>query len=55
MFSTSTALAQVASTGADISLVLTAVVASVLGGWAALTGVGFLVRKARHYVAGRKF
>jgi len=55
MYATSTALAQIASTGSDIALVLTAVVAAVMGGWAALTGVGFLKRKVAHYVAGRKF
>lgn len=55
MYATTTALAQISSTGVDIGLVVAAVVALVLGGWAALTGVGFLVRKISHYVSGRKF
>jgi len=55
MYATSTAIAQIASTGTDIALVIGAVVASVMVGWAALTGVGFLRRKVAHYVAGRKF
>jgi len=55
MYSTSTALSQIASTASDIGLVVAAAVATVMVGWAALTGVGFLRRKASHYVAGRKF
>jgi len=55
MYATSTALGQIASTGSDIGILIGAGVALVLGGWAALTGVGFLRRKASHYVAGRKF
>jgi len=55
MYATSTAIAQIASTGADIGLVVGATVASIMVGWAALTGVGFLKRKVSHYIAGRKF
>jgi len=55
MYATTTALTQIASSASDIGLVIAAVVASVMVGWAALTGVGFLKRKVSHYVAGRKF
>jgi len=55
MYSTSTALAQITSTGSDIGVLVGATVVLVLGGWAALTGVGFLKRKIGHYIAGRKF
>lgn len=55
MYATTTALAQIASTGADIGLLVAAVVALVFVGWASLTGVGFLRRKISHYIAGRKF
>jgi len=55
MYSTSTALTQITSTGTDVGLVIAAVVGLVFTGWAALTGLGFLKRKVSHYVAGRKF
>lgn len=55
MYSTSTALSQIASSGVDIGLVVAATVGLVMTGWAALTGVGFLKRKISHYVSGRKF
>jgi len=55
MYATTTALAQITSTGTDLGLLIGAVVVLVLGGWAALTGVGFLRRKLAHYIAGRKF
>jgi len=55
MYSTTTALAQIASTGTDIGLVVAAVVALAFAGWVGLVGVGFLKRKLGHYVTGRKF
>jgi len=55
MYATSTAIAAVTSAGADIGLLVAAVVTTVLAGWAALTGVGFFKRKVSHYVSGRKF
>jgi len=55
MYATSTALAQITSTGTDLGILIGATVVLVLGGWAALTGVGFLRRKLSHYVSGRKF
>jgi len=55
MYATSTALAQVTSTLADVGIFLVAVIAAVLAAWAGLTGLGFLKRKVSHYVAGRKF
>jgi hypothetical protein len=55
MYATTTALAQITSTGTDVGVLIAAVVALVFAGWAALTGVGFLKRKISHYVAGRKF
>jgi len=55
MYSTSTAITQITSTGTDIGLVIAAVVGLVFTGWAALTGLGFLKRKITSYVSGRKF
>jgi len=55
MYATSTALASVQAAGADIGLLIAAVVTIVLAGWAALTGLGFFKRKVSHYVSGRKF
>lgn len=55
MYSTTTALAQIASTGTDIGVVVAAVVALVFAGWVGLIAVGFLKRKLSGYVTGRKF
>jgi len=55
MYGTTTALAQISSTGVDIGLVVAAVVGLVFTGWVGLTAVGFLKRKLGHYVTGRKF
>jgi len=55
MYGTSTALTQLQSTGTDIGTLIAASVVLTLGGWAALTGVGFARRKIAHYVSGRKF
>jgi len=54
-FSTSTAPTVVNNMIADVALIIGGVVAVILGLYAALTGLGWGVRKFRHYVSGRKF
>lgn len=39
----------------DIGTILAVAVAAVVGALVALLGLGFGIRKARHYVTGRKF
>ena len=54
-FGTSSAPTIVTSFITDVAGILGAVIASILGLLAALLGLGWGIRKFRHYVAGRKF
>lgn len=54
-FSTTTAVATQATFVSDIAYVIGATIAGILGLLASLTGLGWAVRKFRHYVSGRKF
>lgn len=54
-FSTSTAPTVVGSLISDVALVIGGVVGTILGLYAALVGLGWGVRKFKHYVSGRKF
>lgn len=55
MYDIASSTAQIAATGASVGLAIAAVVALVLGGWAALIGLGFFTRKVTHKVTGKKF
>jgi len=55
MYNIASSTAQIASTGTDVGLAIAAVVALVLGGWAALVGLGFFTRKVSSKVTGKKF
>jgi len=54
-FGTSTAPTEVTNFIAAIAVIIGAVVGAILALLGALTGLGWGVRKFRHYVAGRKF
>jgi len=55
MISTSTVLSNITSLASDLGVLLIAAVAVVLGGWAALAGLGFAKRKFGKYITGKKF
>jgi len=55
MYDIASSTAQIAATGLDVGLAIAAVIALVLGGWAALIGLGFFTRKVTHKVTGKKF
>jgi len=55
MYTIASSTAQIATTGTDVGLAIAAVVALVLGGWAALIGLGFFTKKASKHVTGKKF
>lgn len=54
-FGTSTAVATSLTFFSEIALLIGGVIAGILSLMAGLTGLGWAVRKYRHYVAGRKF
>jgi len=54
-FSTSTAPTLVNGFIADIAVIIGAVIAGILGIYAGLVGLGWGIRKFKHYVSGRKF
>lgn len=54
-FSTSTAETTVTGLIADISVIIAAVVTSIVGLYAALIGLGWGKRKIQQHVTGRKF
>jgi len=54
-YSTTTAGTDFASSLSDIGILIGAGVAAALGGWAALTGLGFALRHFKRYVSGKKF
>jgi len=54
-YGTSTAGTDFASALSDIGILIAAGVAAALGGWAALTGLGFALRHFKRYVSGKKF
>ncbi len=54
-FGTSTAPTLVNGLIGDVAVIIGAVVASILGLLAALLGLGWGVKKFRHYITGRKF
>jgi putative Mn2+ efflux pump MntP len=55
MFGTSTVSAVFSGLVGDIATIIGASIVVILGLYAALTGLGWAVRKFRHYVSGRKF
>jgi len=55
MYSTTTALALQTSTFTDMGILLAASIATIIGAWVALTGLGFAKRHVTKYVTGRKF
>jgi len=55
MYDVASSSAQIAATLTDVGIVIALVVAAVLGGWAALVGLGFLTRKVTKKVTGSKF
>lgn len=54
-FGTSTAPTLVIDMIADVAVIIGAVVAVILGLYAALLGLGWGVKKFRQYITGRKF
>jgi len=55
MISTSTVLTNITNIGSDLGLVIVSAVTVVLGGWVALSGLGFAKRKFGKYISGKKF
>lgn len=55
MFTEASSSAAITAAYGDIGTLVAVVIAAVLGGWAALVGLGFAVRKATAKVTGRKF
>jgi len=55
MYTIASSTAQIATTGVEIGLAIAATVTLVLGGWAALVGLGFFTRKVTNKVTGKKF
>lgn len=55
MYDIASSTAQIAATGADVGIAIAAVVGLVLGGWAALIGLGFFTKKVTKKVTGSKF
>lgn len=54
-FGTSTAPTVIGAMITDVATVIGAVVGTILGVYAGLVGLGWGVRKFKHYVSGRKF
>jgi len=54
-YASTTAATDFANALSDIGVLIAAGVAGALGGWVALTGLGFALRHFRKYVSGRKF
>lgn len=54
-FGTSTAPTLVNGLITDVAVIIGAVIASILGLLAALMGLGWGVKKFRHYITGKKF
>jgi hypothetical protein len=54
-FGTSTAPTLVNSLVGDVAVIIGAVVGAILGLLAALLGLGWGIRKFKHYITGRKF
>lgn len=54
MYATTTAAANFANAASDIGSQLAIVIASVLAGWAALTGLGFGISRIKKFITGRR-
>jgi len=54
-FATTTAVTTVTDLVTQLALVIAGVVASIIALYAALLGLGWGIRKVRHYISGRKF
>jgi len=55
IYSAASSSAQISTTYADLGVLVGVVIVGVLAAWAALVGLRFAIRKATHYVTGRKF
>jgi len=55
MFDVASSTSALTTAFGQIGVILTLSIAAVLTAWAALTGLGFGLRKAKKYVTGRHF
>jgi len=55
MYPIASSTAQIAETSVDVGIAIALVIATVLGAWAALIGLGYFTRKVGAKVTGRKF